>query len=245
MSYNPSILNDSRWVGALTRQQPEVVAFQRWLKQCLKSASLYVRTLDLGKGSSNQCYSGSPRPWQCRFEKCMLRACSLPDYLQSLCYSPLALAPAQRPDGELCWRNIFISKGLASSPLLEGVSHGSESCLFSFSVAHTFIFLIHLLLKVTPRLWPYWMEKAPNENIHKLEWNKPCILIGLYIQESICPHKAGQLLAESASLSPKVSISSCFRWRHELSVLNVVQLAHREDLSLPCCLNCTLKPESL
>lgn len=85
-------------------------------------------------------HPGSLRPWQCHFEKCALRACSLSDYLQSLCYKPLAMAPAQRPDGELCQRSVFISEGLASSPSLEGVSHGSESCLFSFGFAHTLIF---------------------------------------------------------------------------------------------------------
>lgn len=133
----------------------------------------------------------------------------------------------------------FVSKGLASAPLLKGVSYASESC--SFQCCTSTYFLISLLPKIAPRLCLCWMEKAPNGNTCKLAQKKPQILTGLYVPENICSYRADQLLSNSASLPPKVLLASRFRWRYEVSALSEIQLPHR---SFPLALQFDLNPEA-
>lgn len=119
---------------------PEVAAFQYQLSHTSR-VHLCVRALDWWKVSSHQCYliHIAQGPGSVISKNAHLDLLHLPGYLQSLCYNPLPLAPTQETRWRACWRCIFISKGLASSPLLEGVSCASGSCLFSFSAAHLLI----------------------------------------------------------------------------------------------------------
>lgn len=107
-------------------------------------------------------------------------------------------------------------------------------------------FFISLLLKITPRLCLCRMEKTPNGNTCKLAQKKPQILTGLYVPENICSYRADQLLSNSASLPPKVPLTSCFRWKCEVWAVPWAGYSFHTGVSpLPSCLICTLKPEIL
>lgn len=160
------------------------------------------------------------------FYKCTLWAASSPRLPAKSVLHPTAFGPSSETRWRAFLKKHFCIKRAGISPIARRFFSCFWVMFIFFQCCTSTYFLISLLPKIAPRLCLCWMEKSPNGNTCKLAQKKPQILSGLYVPENICSYRADQLLSNSASLPLKVLLTSCFRWRCEVSALSGIQLPH-------------------